>query len=56
MTEQPRKRKRVRWQPEGEQGKPGATEAEPKLDIEPERGKSTENDERLKADKPPHWG
>ncbi len=43
-----RKPRRVTTKP-----KPGT---DPKPAPEPERHAPDENDERLKADKPPHWG
>jgi hypothetical protein len=42
------KRRRVTTEPV-----PGS---DPNPAPEPPRGSGTENDERLKADKPPHWG
>jgi len=42
------KRRRVTTEP------PAGSDPNPA--PEPPRGTGTENDERLKADKPPHWG
>ena len=43
-----RRRRRVKTEPV-----PGSDQSPPK---EPQRHADGENDERLKADKPPHWG
>jgi hypothetical protein len=56
MPEPSRKPKRVKWRPEGADENL-STEPEPRIDIEPERpSNNNSNDDRLKADKPPHWG
>lgn len=47
-VERPRKHRRVRTAPV-----PGS---DPNPQPEPSRHTDNENDDRLKADKPPHWG
>lgn len=51
----PRKGKRVTWQPDGNPG--NLADSVPESATATIYGESElSNDERLKADKPPHWG
>jgi hypothetical protein len=54
MPDSPRKSKRVKWQPDSAKEQDAL---EPRFDIEADRvSREDSNDDRLKSDKPPHWG
>ena len=54
-ADKPRKGKRVTWQPDGNPG--DLADSVPESETAANYGESElSNDERLKGDKPPHWG